>query len=226
MAKNSSANNGPLRISPTALNLFLECPRCFWLQYNKGIHRPTGIFPSLPGGMDIVIKKYFDLYREQGLLPPEIEGKVDGRLLPDVELMKKWRNWRSGLSYTDPSGGAILSGALDDCLLDGDKYIPVDYKTRGFDLKEDSSAFYQNQLDCYTLLLEENGFAHAHHAYLVYYIPQAVLEGSKVQFKVEVKKMQTDPARARQTFRAALQCLKGLIPEKHSRCAYCTWGAL
>jgi hypothetical protein len=140
--------------------------------------------------------------------------------------MKKWRNWRSGLSYAEKELGAVLSGALDDCLQDGNQYIPVDYKTRGFDLKEDSSAFYQNQLDCYTLLLEENGFAPANHAYLVYYIPQAVLEGSKVQFKVEVKKMQTDPERARQTFRAALKCLKGPIPEKHGKCAYCGWESL
>ncbi|MFA4858376.1 MAG: PD-(D/E)XK nuclease family protein [Candidatus Margulisiibacteriota bacterium] len=224
MAKNSSAENNQLKFSPTALNLFLECPRCFWLQYNKGIHRPAGIFPSLPGGMDIVIKKYFDAYREKGLLPPEIEGKVDGRLLPDMELMKKWRNWRSGLSFADAECGAILSGALDDCLLDEDKYIPVDYKTRGFDLKEDSSNFYQNQLDCYTLLLEENGYAHANHAYLVYYIPKEVLSGSKVRFDVVVKKMTTNPERARQTLRFAVQSLKGEIPDKHSRCAYCAWG--
>ncbi|GAI53572.1 unnamed protein product, partial [marine sediment metagenome] len=44
-----------IRLSPSALNLFLQCPRCFWLEKNKGIKRPRGIFPSLPSGMDSVI---------------------------------------------------------------------------------------------------------------------------------------------------------------------------
>jgi len=50
--------NSKIRLSPSSLNLFLECPRCFWLDKNKGIKRPRGIFPSLPSGMDSVIKKY------------------------------------------------------------------------------------------------------------------------------------------------------------------------
>ena len=52
--------NGKIVLSPSALNLFLECAKCFWLEKNRGIHRPAGAFPSLPGGMDAVLKKYFD----------------------------------------------------------------------------------------------------------------------------------------------------------------------
>ena len=48
------------KLSPSALNLFLNCPKCFWLDRNKGKKRPRGIYPSLPGGMDAVIKNYFD----------------------------------------------------------------------------------------------------------------------------------------------------------------------
>jgi hypothetical protein len=61
-----------IRISPTTgLSLFNECPTCLWLGYNKKVQRPREIFPSLPSGMDLVIKKYFDQYR--GTLPPELE---------------------------------------------------------------------------------------------------------------------------------------------------------
>jgi len=59
-----------LRLSPTTgLSLFKECPRCFWLHFNKNVHRPRGIFPSLPSGMDLVIKNYFDRYRSMGQAP-------------------------------------------------------------------------------------------------------------------------------------------------------------
>jgi len=106
----------PYKLSPSKLNLFLECPLCFWLD-NKGIHRPNGPFPSLPGGMDRKLKVYFDKYRKMGKLPPELNGKVVGKLYDDMAKMDLWRNNRKGLSWTDEDGNT-LAGAIDDCLID------------------------------------------------------------------------------------------------------------
>src|SRR3989344_3429829 len=72
-----ATSNGKIRLSPSALNIYLECQKCFWLEYKAGIHRPRGPFPSLPGGMDILIKKYFDSYRAVGKLPPEIVNQLN-----------------------------------------------------------------------------------------------------------------------------------------------------
>ncbi|MBM3206912.1 MAG: hypothetical protein FJZ43_04810, partial [Candidatus Staskawiczbacteria bacterium] len=58
----------PIKLSPSKLNLFLECHLCFWLS-EHGVHRPSGPFPSLPGGMDRKLKIYFDKYRKEGKLP-------------------------------------------------------------------------------------------------------------------------------------------------------------
>jgi len=44
------------KLSPSALNLMKECPRCFWLAQHKVWKRPSGIFPSLPSGMDRILK--------------------------------------------------------------------------------------------------------------------------------------------------------------------------
>lgn len=103
--------------SPSALGVFKNCPRCFWLEKVKNIKRPRGIFPSLPGGMDSVIKTYFDKFRETGSLPPEIADHVEGQLVPDQALLDKWRNWRVGLSYEAKGLGVTLLGALDECLV-------------------------------------------------------------------------------------------------------------
>ena len=155
----------PLKISRANLQLMKECPRCFWLQMNERVQRPRGIFPSLPGGMDLVIKGYFNGYR--GSLPPELEGKVEGVLVDDMKLLNSWRNWRTGLEYVDRERDAILSGALDDCLVKEEKtgpisqktYIPLDYKTRGFPPQKGASElYYEHQLDAYTFLLDENGY--------------------------------------------------------------------
>lgn len=214
-----------IRLSPSTLNLFLECPRCFWLHINEKIHRPRGPFPSLPTGMDGVIKVYFDKYREKGKLPPEIEGKVEGNLMSDLFLLNKWRNWRTGLEYENKTLGVTLFGALDDCLQYGKYYIPLDYKTRGFAPSQaDSKKYYGNQLDCYSLLLEENGYPVKDIGYLVYYYPQKVSEEGNVKFNVEVIKINTDTNQARKTIEQAIKTLNQPIPPHHSECEYCTWG--
>jgi len=174
--------------------------------------------------MDILIKKYFDSYRAVGKLPPEIDGQVDGELFPDPEVLSKWRSWRSGLSYYDRDSDAVLVGALDDCLVHEGYYIPADYKTRGFELKEGGEYFYQNQLNCYSLLLEENKLPQPSYAYLIYFIPKELKPGGQVNFSVEVKKVSTSSADARATFRAAVASLRGDAPVSHSDCQFCSWG--
>ena len=219
-----------IKLSPTKLNLFQECKKCFWLQENKRIHRPRFIFPSLPGGMDLLIKKYFDKWREKGQLPPEIAGKVSEKPLQDIELLRKWRYWGTGPKYEDKNKGFVLQGALDECFVDPSissgqvYYIPVDYKTRGFDLKEDSLKYYQLQLDCYTLILKAEGYKVKNFAYLVYYIPKKVKEKGKVDFSVEIHKVKTNPESALKIAEIAVKVILGPQPRSHSQCTYCSWG--
>ena len=61
------------KLSPSSLCLMEDCPRCFWLQFNKNIRRPNGIFPSLPSGMDRVLKAHFDSFRDKNELPSELK---------------------------------------------------------------------------------------------------------------------------------------------------------
>ncbi|MBI2173891.1 MAG: hypothetical protein HYU33_01670 [Candidatus Omnitrophica bacterium] len=94
-------------LSASTLKLFQECPRCFWLHIKERLERPRGPFPSLPSGMDRVLKVYFDAYRREGRLPPLIAGKFNGQLSTQ-ELT---------LGFNDPKTGARLWGKLDDCVI-------------------------------------------------------------------------------------------------------------
>jgi len=192
---------------------------------NKKIKRPRGIFPSLPSGMDIVIKSYFDTYRKKNLLPPELEGKVEGKLFSDELLLKKWRSWRAtNLTYEDKKLGATLSGALDDCLVDNGFYVPLDYKTKGFEpTREQSYQFYKLQLDCYCLMLEENGYKTNGKAYLVYYFPKSVSAKGKVSFEVMPFEIKTDFNNSRKIFEEAVKLLKEPLPKTNPDCEYCSW---
>ena len=217
-------NNSNIFLSPSKLNLFQECPLCFWLQEAKGIHRPRGIFSSLPNGLDLLIKDYFDKYRALNIVPPELEGKVRGKPMSDQKLLDSWRSWKTGLRYIDEELKAVLFGALDECFTEGNDYIPVDYKTRGFDLKEDSTSYYQTQLDCYSFLLEKNGYHQPNFGYLIYYIPESVGENGLIKFKIEPYQLATQAERGYEIFKSAVKLLNGPQPASHSGCQFCSWG--
>ena len=170
----------------------------------------------------MVIKTYFDRYRTDGKLPPEINGKVQGCLFTDIAVLGKWRNWRTtNLRYEDKALNASLSGALDDCLVEDNCYIPLDYKTRGSQLKEDPRKYYQTQLDCYCLMLEASGYKTKGVAYLAYYWPLEVKEGGIVQFHVEPIMIETKLDSARKIFTNAVNLLSSDIPPASQACEYC-----
>src|SRR3989338_2813153 len=122
-------------LSPHALNLSVECPRCFWNE-RHGDKRPSGPFPSLPSGMDKIIKQRFDAYRKAGSLPEELAALDDVILFSDEKLLRKWRDQRKGLQWTDEQGKGwkgrderenTLAGFLEEPLkTSGGKFVVLD----------------------------------------------------------------------------------------------------
>lgn len=213
-----------IRLSPSSLSIFLDCPRCFWRHMNLGIRRPSGIFPSLPGGMDRVLKDHFDRHRAEGTYPEELEGKFKGRLFDDMERLRVWRNNFRGLRYIDKKSGAMLMGALDDLFVTSDgKYAPLDFKTRGAPRKTDTHEHYQNQMDIYSFLLQENGMKPAEFAILIFYHPVNVNEEHNVEFDPDPIRIPVNRERGKRIFLEAVKCLKGPEPEPGRFCEYCAW---
>ena len=210
------------KLSPSSLNLMSECPRCFWLTQHKVWTRPSGIFPSLPSGMDSILKKHFDRFRDKGELPPELrntECEEDKcKLFDDEEKMKVWRSNLKGISWTDKDGN-ILHGAVDNLLQKGKKLIVLDYKTRGFPLKEDTHEHYQNQLDIYNFLLQMNDYETEDYAFLLFYHPKEVMPTGEVIFNTDLKKMKVDVKNAGELFEDAIRLLNGDCPKKS--CVWC-----
>ena len=212
-----------LCLSPSGISLFLDCPRCFWLAKIKKIKRPETIFPSLPSGMDIVLKKHFDSHRESNSMPPEMKGFA-GHLFQDLEKLNMWRNNFKGLRYYDESFDITLMGALDDLFVtDNGKYAPLDFKTRGFPLKEDTSEHYQDQMNIYSFLLEKNKLPSAGFAILLFYHPIKVNKAHNIEFHPEAVKISTNPNTAEKLFHEACECLKGKEPQPSKECGFCGW---
>lgn len=208
------------KLSPSSLNLMKECPRCFWLAQHKVWNRPQGIFPSLPSGMDKVLKEHFNKFMERGELPPELRnnGHTDKmKLFDDHELLAIWRSNFKGIQWEDKDGN-ILKGAVDNILMKGKKLIVLDYKTRGYALKEDTAEHYQNQLDIYNFLLRKLGYDTEDYAFLLFYMPKEVLENGDIVFVKELVKMKVDVKNAGNIFENAIKLLNNDCPKE-----ICKW---
>lgn len=212
----------PYKFSPSTLSLLSECPRCFWLAFNKDIKRPSTIFPSLPSGMDNVLKAHFDSFIGRGL-PPELSSlNGDVSLFDDVKTLEVWRSNFKGIRWKDEEGN-ILKGAVDNILKKGEKLIVLDYKTRGFPLKDDTAAHYQDQLDIYNFLLRKNGYSTEEYAYLLFYHPKHVTSHGDVCFHTDLVKMSIDVTNAERIFASALEVLRGEMPDASPECGFCGW---
>lgn len=215
-----------IQLSASALGIYKNCPRCFWLDRNTKIKRPRGIFPSLPGGMDRTLKTYYDGYRANGILPTEL-AELSGKysLYPNQAALNRMRDWRSGL--TIEGAGYRVVTAFDDLLVVvGDGNTPpifsvLDYKTKGSAPKPgDTEGYYGHQADVYDLALEQNGHKTDHQARFIYYWPEEQTPTLATKMRTEIVPIQCDPERAKRFIAEAVACLQGPLP-KAGECEYC-----
>lgn len=208
-------------LSPTGIEGMKRCPRCFWLQYKKGIRQPEGIVSRLANRFDKVIKNYFDIYRGIGELPPMVQGQVEGKLEKPFTEVYFYHHPSTGLRT-----GYGFYGRLDDCLVTSDgKYTPVDHKTSSSDPREkEVLSAYQDQLNAYSFLLETNRKKTTGIGHLIYFYPQ---DGDKLHqgfpMLVFVQTLKTNPENARKNLLKAIEALEGDIPNPAEDCPFCGW---
>ncbi|PJB99633.1 MAG: hypothetical protein CO077_00620 [Candidatus Nealsonbacteria bacterium CG_4_9_14_0_8_um_filter_35_12] len=219
-------NNKKIQLSPSSLNLFLECPCCFWLEKRVGIKRPQPYPYALNAAVDKLLKEEFDSYRKKGQPHPLLVAhNIPAKLFPNQDLLNQWRSNYVGIRYYDSELDATLFGAVDDILefKDG-KLAPLDYKSTGSSVPTIYDRF-QIQMDIYTFLLEKNGFKTPRKGYLAFYIVDKENGfGDRLPFKKELHEIETNPSDIPQLFREAVELLRKDEPPSHSPdCEYGRW---
>lgn len=189
------------------------------MHYN-GKKRPSGPFPSLPSGMDKILKIYCDKLRVNGKMLPQFPTGI--KFFKDP-VMTDWQNNFRGIQWMDKKSGILLRGAVDEMLMDGKKLVVLDFKTRGYPCKDDTHKHYELQINLYNLLLQKNGYKTADYGYLLFYYPKNMINDSNVKFSTELKKMKVDIKMAEKVFRDAVKCLKGPEPKNGHTCCWCVW---
>ncbi|HET8580946.1 MAG TPA: PD-(D/E)XK nuclease family protein [Candidatus Paceibacterota bacterium] len=221
------------RLSRSKIELFLECPRCFWLDNKLGTARPRGPGFTLNIAVDALLKKEFDAYRAKGTAHP-LMARYGIAAVPFRHAdLDRWRENFEGIEYRHPASGLLACGAVDDVWIDpAGELIVVDYKatSKDGDIKalEDSpwAAQYRRQLGVYQWLLQQNGFTVSKRGYFVYANARSDKEAfdSRLEFDVTIVPCDGDTTWMEATLVAIRQTLDSdIIPAAGTSCDFCQY---
>ncbi len=220
------------KLSRSKLDLFLNCPRCFYLDNKLGIKRPPGFPFNLNSAVDHLLKKEFDIHRAKDQVHPLIEKYgVDAKPVSHEQL-DEWRENFKGIRYEHPDTGMTITGAIDDLWINSaGEYIVVDYKATSKAgkieaLDQDWQIGYKRQMEIYQWLLRQNGLKVSNTGYFVYCngIKDKEAFDGKLEFDITLIPYEGNDDWVDQSIINAHQCLlDDKIPTADVDCDYCRY---
>jgi len=218
------------KLSRSKIDLFLNCPRCFYIDRRLGVNRPP-MFPyTLNSAVDVLLKKEFDIHRAKGKAHPMMKHyKIDA--VPfQHEKMDEWRDaLRRGIQYLHKPTNLLIGGGIDDVWINPQKeLIIVDYKSTAkngeINLDAEWQIGYKRQMEIYQWLFRRNDFNVSDTGYFVYANGKTDKEAfdSKLEFDVKILPYKGDDSWVEETIIQAHECLMGdEIPLHDPDCDYC-----
>lgn len=222
----------PFRISRSKIDLFLKCPKCFYLDRVLGIGQPPGYPFSLNSAVDALLKKEFDIHRANGTAHPLMKTYGLDAVPFQHEKMDEWRDsLRRGITFLDKETNLLITGGVDDVWINPQgELIIVDYKATSKEaevsLDADWQIGYKRQMEIYQWLFKKNGFKVSDTGYFVYCngkTDRQAFDG-KLEFDIKLLPYTGNPNWVESTIKEISKCLNNNnIPNSNPDCDYCQY---
>jgi RecB family exonuclease len=163
----------PFKLSRSRLEVFLSCPRCFYMDRRLGVDRVQGPAFTLNSATDTLLKKEFDAYRTAATPHPLFERFGVEAIPYSHPDLNTWRENFQGIQFLHAASNLLLTGAIDDVwqLRDGTLAI-VDYKStstvKEIRLDDPWKQAYKRQMEIYQWLFRNNGFNVSNTGYFLF----------------------------------------------------------
>ncbi len=220
------------KLSRSKIDLFIGCPRCFYINNRLGTAHPPGYPFNLNTAVDTLLKKEFDIHRAKNKQHPLIEKYgVDARPVAHDDL-DEWRENFKGIRFFHEKTGFTISGAIDDLWINSKKeYIVVDYKATSknediTELDQEWQDGYKRQMEVYQWLLRQNGYKVSNTGYFVYCNGKTDKKAfdAKLEFDITLIAYKGDDSWVEPTIIKAHECLNSdKLPSPGDDCDYCTY---
>ncbi len=223
----------PFKVSRSKIDLYMNCPLCFYLDCRLGVGRPPGFPFALNSAVDLLLKKEFDIHRAKKRAHPlmGVYGLKD--VIPyEHEDLDIWRSNFKGIRHVYKRANLLVTGAIDDIWQNtktGELSI-VDYKSTSKEekvtLDKEWQITYKRQMEVYQWLFRQNDFRISKIGYFVYCngkTDRAAFDG-KLEFDIDVIPYTGDDAWVTRALTDIRACLMSPKPPKPSMtCDYCSY---
>ena len=184
----------PFELSRSAVEKYVQCNKCFWMEKVAGIKPPSIPAFLLNTNTDTLLKKDFDQYRGKEPHPIMVKAGLEHLIPFEHEDMEKWEasihfgSTPNHFNTLHRESNILFGGGLDDVWQNketGELHI-VDYKSTAqmgktpkpldesfLQVPKDSKypdykAAYRRQMDMYQLIMRRKGFEVSKIGYFLY----------------------------------------------------------
>lgn len=221
----------PFKLSRSKLELFIQCPRCFYLDRRYGIGQPGGLPFTLNSAVDALLKKEFDIHRAKKEQHPLMKAYGIDAIPFEHPLMDEWQENFKGITYYHEPTQLTITGAIDDVWVNqkGQLHI-VDYKATSTQsaptLDAEYRQAYKRQMEIYQWLFRKNGFDVSDTGYFVYANGKRDREAfdGKLEFDIEIISYSGSDVWVERAIESAHQCLANdALPQSGADCQFCAY---
>ena len=222
----------PFQISRSKIDLFMNCPRCFYFDRRLGVAQPPGYPFSLNSAVDTLLKKEFDSHRAAGTPHPMMKSYGLDAVPYQHERLEAWRDsLRRGIQYLHSDTNLLISGGVDDVWVNPTgELIIVDYKATSkvgdVNLDADWQIGYKRQMEVYQWLFRQNGFQVTPTGYFVYCNGQTdrAAFDAKLEFEIKLIPYIGNTKWIEPALLKMKQCLiSATLPPPGSDCDFCRY---
>lgn len=223
----------PFKVSRSKIDMFMSCPRCFYLEARLGVKRPSMPSFTLNNAVDTLLKKEFDIYRARQTAHPLLASYGVSAIPfahPDLDV---WRHNFTGVQCHDTETNLLVFGAVDDIWQAPDGVLHVvDYKATSKDApvtRLDDTQWhdqYRRQMEVYQWLLRRNGHRVSDTGYFVYVNGKKDLQAfdAKLEFSVALIPYKGSDAWVDGVLRSIKECLVSPVaPVGKDSCEFCEY---
>lgn len=221
----------PFRVSRSKIDMFLECPRCFYLDRRLGYKRPSMPGWSLNSAVDALLKNEFDLLREKGQ-KHELMERYGIEAIPfqhpDLAIWRDDVHRYVGASVVDKSTNLEICGIVDDIWVKSNgELVIVDYKSTStseeINLDGEYKQGYKRQMEIYQWIFRKMGFKVSPTGYFVFANADKGRDkfDGRLEFELTIVEHTGKTDWVEPTIKDIKKCLDGQMPESSIDCEYC-----
>jgi hypothetical protein len=111
----------PFKLSRSKIDMFIECPRCFYLDRRLEVAKPSMAPFLLNTAVDHLLKKEFDVHRKEATPHPIISDNGLDLIPFNHPKIDEWRENFVGVQYLHEESNFLVFGAVDDLWVEAEK---------------------------------------------------------------------------------------------------------